>query len=75
LEFNHHYIHPEWRLLSDHAPITVDISIQDKSIPNKQQSLVKGSDEEKQFIDDLIQVIKNMNITSIHDTESLEEVV
>jgi len=53
-EFNHHHIHPEWRLLSDHASITVDIPIQDKSIPNKQRSLVKGSDKEKQFIDNLI---------------------
>ena len=39
------------------------------------QILVKGSDEEKQFIDNLIQVIKNMNTTSIHDAKSLEEVV
>ena len=35
LEFNHHHIHLEWRLSSDHAPITVDISIQDESISNK----------------------------------------
>ena len=75
LEFNCHHIHLEQRLLSNHAPITVDILIQDKSIPTKQQSLVKESDEEKQFIDNLIQVIKNMNITFIHDAKLLEEII
>ena len=75
LEFNYHYIYPEWRLLSNHAPITVDISISDKNILTKQWSLIKGSNEENWFIEDLIQVIKNLNTTSIQDAESLEEVV
>ena len=26
-EFNQHHIHPEWRLSSYHAPITIDVSI------------------------------------------------
>jgi len=39
------------------------------------QILVNGSDEEKQFINNLIQVIKNVNTTSIHDIKSLEEIV
>ena len=59
----------------NYALITINILIQDKSIPNKQWSLVKGSDKENQFIDDLIQVIKNLNTISIHDAESLEEIV
>jgi len=39
------------------------------------QILVNGSDEEKQFINNLIQVIKNVNTTFIHDIKSLEEIV
>jgi len=31
-EFNRHCIHPEWRLLLDHAPITIDVSIQEERI-------------------------------------------
>jgi len=27
IEHNNHHIHPEWRLTSDHAPITIDIHI------------------------------------------------
>jgi len=31
-EFNHHIIHPSWRLFSDHTLITVDISICEERI-------------------------------------------
>ena len=75
MEFNHHHIHPVWRLTSDHAPITVDIHINDENIPTKWHSLVKGSDEEKWFIENLTQFIKNLNTSPIQDAESLEEVV
>jgi len=37
--------------------------------------LVKGSDEEKQFIENLIQIIKNLNTSFIQNAETLEEVV
>ena len=37
--------------------------------------LVKGSDEEKQFIESVIQVIKNLNTSYIHNTDAFEEVV
>ena len=75
MKFNHHHIHPDWRLISDHAPITVDIHIDDENIPTKKHSLVKGSDEEKRFIEGLTWFIKNLNISPIQDAESLEEVV
>jgi len=75
MEFNRHYIHPDWRLLSDHTLITVNIPIRDEDIPTKQHSLIKGSDEENQFIENLIQFIKNLKTSSIQDVELLEEVV
>jgi len=53
MEFNYHHIHPDWRLISNHALITVDIHINDENIPTKWRSLVKGSDKEKKFIKDL----------------------
>ena len=34
-EFNHHYIYPDWRIMSDHALITVDIHIDNENIPTK----------------------------------------
>ena len=75
IEFNWHHIHPDWRLSSDHALITIDIPIRDEDTLTKWCSLIKGSGEENQFIEDLIQFIKNSNTSSIQDVESLEEVV
>jgi len=37
--------------------------------------LVKESDEENQFIENVIQIIKNVNTTIIQNAETLEEVV
>ena len=75
MEFNHHHIHPDWRLISNHALITVNIHINDENISTKWHSLIKGSDKEKQFIKDLTWFIKNLNTSPIQDTKSLEEVV
>jgi len=75
LKFNHHHIYPDWRLLSNHALITVNITISEECISTKWWSLIKGSDEENWFIEDLIQFIKNLNTTSIQNSESLEEIV
>ena len=73
-EFNHYHIHSDGRLMSDHASITVDIHIDDKNIPTKWRSLIKGS-EEKWFIENLTWFIKNLNISPIQDAKSLEEIV
>ena len=75
LEFNNHCIHPDWRLLSDHAPITIDVSISNEHISTKRWSLIKGSDEESLFLEDLIQSIKNLNTSSIWNSETLEEII
>jgi len=37
--------------------------------------LAKGSDEENQFIENVIQIIKNVNMTIIQNAETLKEVV
>jgi len=37
--------------------------------------LAKGSDEENQFIENIIQIIENMNTTIIQNAKTLEEVV
>jgi len=45
-EFNCHCIHPNWRLSSDHALITVEVSIHKERISHTWQLLAKGSDKE-----------------------------
>jgi len=75
LEFNNHYIYPDWRLLSDHAPITINVSISDEYILTKWQSFIKGSNEESLFLENLTQSIKNLNTSSIWNSETLEEII
>ena len=39
IEFNYHHIHPDWRLIFDHALITVNIPIGNEYIPTKLSEL------------------------------------
>ena len=74
-EFNRHHIHPNWRLSSDYALITVKVSICEERISYTWWLLAKGSDEENQFIENVIQIIKNVNMTIIQNTETFKKVI
>jgi len=74
-EFDNHHIHPNWRLSSDYAPISVNISIIDEQLQTKKHSLIKNSDEEHSFIKEIISSLKNINTHSISSVENLELVV
>ena len=45
-ELNNHSIHPDWRLFSDHAPLTVSIPIAEENIVSSKFSIAKNSEEE-----------------------------
>ena len=74
-EFDNHYIHPDWRLTSDYAPITINILIFNKCIQMKKQYLIKNSNEENYFIEELVNTIKNIDISSIQSIGALENIV
>jgi len=74
-EFNCYCIHPSWRLSSDYAPITIDVSIHEEGLLHTQRLLAKGSKEEAYFIENIIQIIKNLNTSSIQNAKALKEVV
>jgi len=74
-EFDNHHIHSDWRLTSDHTPITVNISIFDEHIPTKKQSFIKNSEEEIHFIEELTNIIKWMDMSSIQSIEALKNVI
>ena len=74
-EHDNYPIHPNWRLTSDHAPITVNILIVEECIHTMKQSLTKNSKKEDHFIEELTNFIKNLKTNSILNSNTLEEIV
>jgi len=62
-------------MLLDHIPITIKVSICKERILLSRCLLTKESNEEKQFIEDIILIIKNLNTSSISNAETLKEIV
>ena len=74
-ELDHHFICPDHRLSSNHAPLTIDISISDKIVQSTKLSVVPGSDQEKEFIKDVISNLKVLDTSNIDSIENLNLVV
>jgi len=69
-------VHPELRFPSDHAPLTVNISINEEFIQEECSTIIKNSKEEENFIVDLIiEVLGKLDTTMILDKDVLEKIV
>jgi len=58
-----------------HVPLIININIQDINININIQSIKKYSEEEKNFVNSIIQGIENLNISSIRSREDLQNLV
>ena len=74
-KLNHHSIHPENRLSSNHAPLSIDILIFEEVIPTSKFSIPPKSDQETAFIEEIISNFKNVDISDIGDMEKLECII
>jgi len=74
-ELDNHLIHLEWHLTSDHAPLTITIPIVKKSVNSTKYSIIKDSKEEAFFIKNVTTSIRNLNISNLSDTTSLDRAV
>ena len=74
-ELDHYFIHPESHLSSDHAPLTIDISIYGEDICTSKLLILPKIDQETAFIEEIILNFKNLNMSSIADTDNLEYIV
>ena len=74
-ELNNHIIHPEWRLSSDHTPLTVNIAIIEEYIQTKKCTIIKNSKEERNFITELIKIIKFLDMEQISSKKILKQIV
>ena len=70
-----HSIHPDWRLTSDHAPLTVTISISKEHIPTHKRTLIRNSVEEREFIKEVITSFAKIDASNISNILELEEIV
>ena len=59
----------------DHAPLTADIPIIKKFVPDKQYIIIKNSKEKDKFIFELIEIIKKVNIGYLINKDLLELIV
>ena len=74
-ELNHHAIYSSWRLTSNYAPLTITITIEKEHMMNTKLSLSKNSEQEEEFIKEVICVFKPLGITNLIDCESLEQII
>jgi len=74
-ELNSHSIHPDWHLTSDHASLTITISIIEENVTSTKLSILKNSEEEIAFVKEIIMNLKNLNTSNITDSDKLEDVV
>ena len=74
-KLNNHAIYPDWQLTSDHAPLTVTISIEKEFVQTAKLLLPKKSDKEEAFIKEVFSIIKSLNTLNFLNQESLEQVI
>lgn len=58
--------------MSDHASLTVNISIIEEFIPNKQCTIIKNSKKENKFIAELINIIKKIDTEQLNSKDSFK---
>ena len=75
IEFNNYKIYLELCFPSDHAPLTIDIIIDEEFIQVKRYTIIKSSEEETKFMFDLIKGFKNIDTSNISDKDSLEHII
>jgi len=73
-EFNNHLISPDLQSLSDHVPLLVFIIVEEEFIQEKKWSIVRNSDKEKEFVNELICRLESMETTNITNCKQLEHV-
>jgi len=74
-ELDRHFILSDYRLSSDHAPLTIDIPIGDEIVQLTKLSVIPGSDQEKDFIKDVISNLQVLDTSNIDSIENLNLVV
>jgi len=73
-KLNNHSIHPKWQLSSDHALIMVSIPIAEENIITSKFFIAKNSEEEENFIKDVLSIIKSIEVSDLLDINKLKDI-
>jgi len=72
--FGKHSLLPEIQRPLDHIPLLINLGISEENIDMVIQAIKRDSDEEKDFINEITNSIRNLNTTDITDRNSLLDV-
>jgi len=75
IKLNQHSIHPDWWLTSDHAPLSITISIANEFITTSKLLIQQNSKQENIFIKEVISVFQNLDTFNISNKKCLENTV
>ena len=73
-KFDNHLISSDLQSLSNYIPLLISIIIEGEFIQEKKQSIVRNSNEEKEFNNELIYKISSMETVDITNYKELEHV-
>jgi len=74
-EINQYSIHPNCYLSSDHAPLSITISIVNEIINTSKPSIQQNSEQETAFVEEVILIFKNLDMSNLTDKDNLENTV
>ena len=74
-ELDRHFIHSNSHLSSDHAPLSINIPIDEEIICTFKLSIPQKSKQKTAFVEEVILNFKNLDMSNIADTEKLEHIV
>ena len=75
VELDKHSIFPDSWLSSDHASLSIDISIFNEIIYTSKLTITPKSEQEMEFIKDIISKVKLLDMTNIDDIDKLDQIV
>jgi len=75
VQLDNHSILPNSRLSSDHVPLSIDIPIFDEIIHSSKLIITPGSEQETDFIKDVVSNLKSFDTSNIEDITSLDQIV
>jgi len=75
VELDHHTILPKSYLTSDYVPLSIDIPICNEVIQSSKLVITPGSEQEKEFIKDVISNFSLLDTSNIDNIECLNQIV